>query len=143
MNDFLDNLTSFWWWFSVVVVGLAVNLAAAYLKPQLDKYMSGHFESRRRRMDAVSKARSERIAAIRESERAFHLAIRREHGWWLWAILLFALSAVILLTTNALKLAVLSAIGNLLAVILIFLGINSMRSAVRVGSEIDEATSDG
>ena len=32
----LSDLSSWYWWFSVVLVGLLINLASSYLKPQID-----------------------------------------------------------------------------------------------------------
>jgi hypothetical protein len=62
----MRELTSPIWWISVVVVGLAVNLASAYLKPRLDalllrsssRWRSRSAERLARRRQAVDELRS-------------------------------------------------------------------------------------
>jgi hypothetical protein len=40
MDELLKSFGSLSWWVTVVIVGLAVNLASAYLKPRSDSYLS-------------------------------------------------------------------------------------------------------
>lgn len=40
MDEITKNLSSPTWWISVVLVGLLINLASAYLKPAIDRLMS-------------------------------------------------------------------------------------------------------
>jgi hypothetical protein len=40
MNDLIEILSSPIWWFSVVVVGILINLISAYLKSPIDKNLS-------------------------------------------------------------------------------------------------------
>lgn len=40
MEDFFSNLVSLYWWISVVIVGILINLASAYLKSKLDHRLS-------------------------------------------------------------------------------------------------------
>jgi hypothetical protein len=49
MNEFANNLTSFSWWLGVVVVGLLINLASAYLKSPIDNLGSKFSTSWRNR----------------------------------------------------------------------------------------------
>jgi hypothetical protein len=39
MQQFLDNVTSIYWWLAVVFVGIAINLTSAFLKPWLDNIL--------------------------------------------------------------------------------------------------------
>lgn len=40
MKDFFYNLSSLYWWISVVIVGILINLGSAYLKSRLDASLS-------------------------------------------------------------------------------------------------------
>lgn len=40
MIDFLKNITSIYWWISVVVVGIMINLISYYLRKRLDNRLS-------------------------------------------------------------------------------------------------------
>ena len=40
-----EMLSSWPWWFSAVIVAVAMNLAAAYLKPWTDRQLAGRFHS--------------------------------------------------------------------------------------------------
>lgn len=41
MKNFLTNLLSLYWWISVVVVGIVLNVTSAYIKTRLDRRLSG------------------------------------------------------------------------------------------------------
>lgn len=36
MSEFINNLNSLYWWLSVVIIGILINLTSAYLKNKLD-----------------------------------------------------------------------------------------------------------
>lgn len=40
MNDFIKNLSSVYWWLSVVFVGIAINLFSALFKDKLDSFFT-------------------------------------------------------------------------------------------------------
>lgn len=40
MDDLIKQVTSLSWWISVVIVGIAINLISAYLKPSIDQRLS-------------------------------------------------------------------------------------------------------
>jgi hypothetical protein len=40
MKDFLASIGSLYWWLSVVVVGVLINISSAYLKSKLDSSLS-------------------------------------------------------------------------------------------------------
>jgi hypothetical protein len=58
MPDLLASVTSVSWWFSVVVVGILVNLVSAYMKPTLDQ-VRGRASKRWRDSNAAAKAKFE------------------------------------------------------------------------------------
>jgi uncharacterized membrane protein (DUF106 family) len=60
MRDFLTNLSSVYWWISVVVVGVLINLFSAFLKGRLDNYLS--------KMSSWWRNRSEARKAKRQKE---------------------------------------------------------------------------
>ena len=41
MEEFLKAISTPYWWISVAAVGIVINLVSAYLKPPLDKLLSG------------------------------------------------------------------------------------------------------
>jgi hypothetical protein len=57
MKVFLENFQSIQWWISVVLVGIVINLAAAYLKPGLDVLIG--------RISVRWVARTEKLASAR------------------------------------------------------------------------------
>ena len=60
MNDILKALSTPLWWLSVIIAGFAVNIAAAYAKPLLDRFLS----SISSRYKAWSTDRKERIGKV-------------------------------------------------------------------------------
>ncbi len=60
MKDFITNISSLYWWISVVVVGILINLFSSYLKDRLDRYLSG-VSSRWRQQSEKQKAKTQRI----------------------------------------------------------------------------------
>jgi len=76
MQAFVDNLTSTHWWLSVVVVGVALNLVAAYLKPRLDHWAGRHSARAKERQVARAAKRMDLVERLRESsdERLYLLA---------------------------------------------------------------------
>ena len=67
MKEFLANLGSLAWWVSVVIVGILINLASAYLKSRLDSSLSRTSTRWRLRSEAQRLQRSKAIAALREN----------------------------------------------------------------------------
>jgi hypothetical protein len=39
MKEFFDSVQTLYWWISVFVVGLGINLLSAYLKPRIDNWL--------------------------------------------------------------------------------------------------------
>jgi hypothetical protein len=60
----LNDLTSWYWWLSVVVVGLAINLSSAYLKSPLDNWLSKKSTHRQARRSAQADRFDSEVARI-------------------------------------------------------------------------------
>jgi hypothetical protein len=65
MKDFFLNLKSPGWWLGVVVVSFLINLASAYAKPFIDRYMAQISDRRRKKLE-IAKNDLEREAEITE-----------------------------------------------------------------------------
>jgi hypothetical protein len=65
MDELRTSLASPVWWVSVVIAGLLVNLAAAYVKPTLDHWIGRWSSSYRARTAAQAQARAEQIAKLK------------------------------------------------------------------------------
>jgi hypothetical protein len=68
MSELLKNLTDTSWWITVVVFGLLVNLASAYLKPILDSHYSRLSTTFRRRLDRRRDVRLSRLRALQTDD---------------------------------------------------------------------------
>jgi hypothetical protein len=63
MNDFLQDISSLYWWLSVVVIGILVDIAARYIPDVLGKVSS--------RFRVMAIERNERVAKEREEKITF------------------------------------------------------------------------
>ena len=68
MNDFFRSLSSPSWWVGVVIVGILINLVSAYLKPRLDRRLSGWSRWWATRTEEQRRSRQARIQKLRESQ---------------------------------------------------------------------------
>lgn len=73
MKDFLASLSSLYWWLSVVVVGLLINLSSAYLKSRLDSSLYRRSSRRRAQAEARNKARKQAVEKLRSNPDAQYL----------------------------------------------------------------------
>lgn len=77
MNDFFKGIGSLYWWLSVVVVGILINLASAYLKPKIDSYLlsfSSRWQSYSKKRVAEENDLIEKLANDRNEEILYALA---------------------------------------------------------------------
>jgi hypothetical protein len=68
MAEFLRDLTAPSWWLSVVVVGIAINLASAYIKPRLDERVGTFSAKRHLRTQQQRQARTKLVAQLAADE---------------------------------------------------------------------------
>jgi hypothetical protein len=73
MDKFLSDLGTGYWWISVVVVGVALNLLSSYLKGPIDRLGSAAFERYKAR---------KRVQGVAFDEAAGKLAVDREAREW-------------------------------------------------------------
>jgi hypothetical protein len=66
MEEFIKSASSLYWWLSVVIVGIAINVFSAYIKQKLDRYLSSTSNWWRERSEAQLARRQEQICALRE-----------------------------------------------------------------------------
>jgi hypothetical protein len=83
------------WWFSVVLVGIAINVLSSYLRGALDGFFSKSSSWWRNRSEARKKAWEERVDRIVSSIEERNLAIADELRMRLGAIVRLLLSIII------------------------------------------------
>lgn len=62
MSDFWQQVQTWQWWLSVVIVGIAIDLVSAYTKPGIDRVLGSISTAYRRRVERERKVTSDRIA---------------------------------------------------------------------------------
>lgn len=67
MRNFLSNFTSLYWWLSVVIVGILINLLSAYLYKKVDKRFSGVSDWWRKKSEAKKARRMEDLNQLRDN----------------------------------------------------------------------------
>jgi len=94
MDELIKQLSSPGWWLSVVVAGIGINLASAYLKPLVDRVLgrtSGWWAAR---LDAASTARNQWIEALRADEHEQVMAGLSELTWRIRSVWFVAFSSI-------------------------------------------------
>jgi len=99
MDEILQNLSSVYWWVSVVVVGLVINLLSSYLKPPLDALGGKTFHAVKARSERAKRLYDQKVSALSSNPHAQVIAMLRaqslrakSNGWSLTAILALMLS---------------------------------------------------
>lgn len=67
MEEFLNNLSSPSWWIGVIIIGIILNLVAAYLKTHLDTRLSRFSKWWRDRSEIRKKERESKIKKLRNN----------------------------------------------------------------------------
>lgn len=65
MEEILKSIQSVYWWFSVIIVGVGVNLFTLFLKPKLDNFLSKWSAKRRNKNSAKKLAWEKEIDKIK------------------------------------------------------------------------------
>lgn len=68
MNEFLNNLSSAYWWLSVVAVGIVINLVSHFLQKKLDSQLSKASTWWQRMSDKQKRKRLEEIERLRNAQ---------------------------------------------------------------------------
>lgn len=72
MRFFLNDVDSSYWWLSVVLVGLIINVASSYLKKFLDTAISKISETWKIRVEKKLKNKQKLISKLKQCDRSFH-----------------------------------------------------------------------
>jgi hypothetical protein len=144
MSDFKTTLSSPLWWISVVVVGMLINLASAYLKPLIDKFLFKVSLSWRRRTARQREERARLIEMLHQSKEEMFLFSIEEVRFRMRALHFILYSLLFLVMSQILALDSLKRIhiGMLvLAAIALFVGQSSFSEATRLWKAIHESRS--
>ena len=67
MDQFISDLSEPYWWLSVVLVGITINVIGAYLRPLINKLWIA-WSRRRRKKAEEEQARSSKLRALLEED---------------------------------------------------------------------------
>ena len=98
LDKFIADVTTPYWWLAVVLVGIAVNLLSAYLKPQLDTFYSKYSHSRQLKLQSERTQLELEAGILYKNMRLLLLKGFEEIRWFVLSIFLlllaFALASV-------------------------------------------------
>lgn len=149
MDEVLQNMSSASWWFGVVLVGLTINLVAAYLKPRMDSVLS-RVSKRWAANSAIKREEREaRILTLIASEheqilnRTEELRLRiRSFCYTFDASLLFLLGFSFQFIPGPKKLGfIVFAIAACIALFIMLIALSDWHMAMRNREELDTARS--
>jgi hypothetical protein len=64
MNKLLADLLSWYWWISVVLIGLLINLTSAYAKPHLDAWIAARSERAQAKRTAATASFDRQVSRL-------------------------------------------------------------------------------
>lgn len=141
MEEFIKSLSSPSWWIGVVIVGIVINIASAYLKNPIDKVLIHTSSSWRiRRTESLEKRKaliellktdSELLILYAMSENRFRI---RCIGFILIGFLAFYMSTSIIWQFSNIA----AIVGLICCLIMTLAGLSDQASAMRVYSVIEE-----
>ncbi len=70
METFLKNLTSPYWWVSVVIVGITINLTSIYLQKKLDSQLSNASSWWRKRSEKETRKQLQEVERLKNNQQA-------------------------------------------------------------------------
>lgn len=149
MHTLLASLASPAWWIGVVIVGVAINLLSAYLKPLFDSSASRMSTYWATRTKGRREARERRIAKLRDDPQGQIFAAHEESRHWFRAIVnwlvfmggfsfsnsLFELRRFISIWASLWA----SALFGVIQLICVVFALMESQSALQAGVELDEA----
>jgi hypothetical protein len=148
MEEMFKAITSPAWWVGVVIVGILINLAAAYLKPRIDEAAASVSLRWATRTEEQRRQRLRRIERLKGNvnEQLFASFDGLYIGLVTIALLIF--SSTLLMSAylvqhiygmSANDMPILSVIRNIMSSLALFLAIKCMLDFARIISEIREA----
>lgn len=132
------------WWITVFLVGLGIHLLASYLKPRLDQIGGWFSRSWASRNEARAKERQIKIDALKRSRTAKANATTEEFRARLLSLQWIAFSIVgfLVIIVDALfpyRPKWDAAVFLIIAILLVFLGVNALAKGNNIHSEMLEA----
>lgn len=98
MDKLLQDMSSIYWWISVVIVGLVINLVSSYLKPPLDALGGKTFHAWKAKSDRAKRLHDHNVSLLSSNPHAQVIAMLRtqslrakSNGWSLTALLTLVL----------------------------------------------------
>jgi hypothetical protein len=67
MEKFLQDIVSTYWWVSVVIVGIIINIISAYIKPLLENRLGRVSEFWKKRQEARTQTFSRQVSMLKEN----------------------------------------------------------------------------
>ncbi len=145
MKEFLSNLGTAYWWLSVVVVGILINLISAYLKPRFDSKFSSASTWWRNKSEAQKAERRKMIAKLRGNHHEQIMVFLEAVFLLLIALLFIFVGGMFGLLVDAVKQnasptfrTILSAISLVVGVALLIRGMIRMMAAFDKGILIQQ-----
>jgi hypothetical protein len=146
MKDFFSSLSSPSWWVGVVIVGILINLISAYLKPRLDRWLSGSSKWWATRTEEQRRSRQARIQKLRESQHEQTMAGLAALRSALQAVLLSVMTGLLVVCLIGLSIlwkssqdVLIIKIASLFAALSGFMASNCWRTAAVQEAELLEA----
>lgn len=68
MEKFISDIANFYWWLSVVIVGLIINIISSYLKQKMDTFLNRYSTKRKEKRDIQLQDEIEEINKISKSD---------------------------------------------------------------------------
>jgi hypothetical protein len=85
----VSDLTSWYWWFAVVLVGLVLNIFSSYLKTYIDRFMGKIFSERAKKRKVIFEKQFNAAAVFSENPSLIPVAIQRENRYWQLSLISF------------------------------------------------------
>jgi hypothetical protein len=79
MQKFITEIATWYWWLSVVLVGLVINLVSAYLKPWIDGWWSNRSERARARRKVETEEFQRKTSHLASDPMLLVIAGQRHH----------------------------------------------------------------
>jgi hypothetical protein len=145
VNGFLDQFSQLEWWLSVVVVGIAINLASAYIKKRLDKALASASKTWRGMSEKRQMLWRCRVDHAKKSDVRLSIEIESEGRDRLRSVYFMGMSSALFFQvifiddTTILNKDLAKSLCLLLAVLAFFLSFHLQQSAGRAARVISQA----
>lgn len=141
MEEFINSLSSPSWWMGVVIVGVIINVASAYLKKPIDLLLSKVSSSWRARQTAAVEKRNALVESLRNDSNLLLLYSMSENRYRIRSVGFLLLAfAIFFMSTFAIGVSDVSAIfGSIFSLFIGLMGLNDHYKAMQVYSIVQDA----